>query len=77
MGKITNSNDFEDMKALRKAARDKRIQEIEGHGMDEGRVFLYLVPGLIFSDYGTRSKSVGNAADIDFAMSLIIKGEPQ
>lgn len=71
--KITDSNDFADMKALRKVARDKRVREIEGNGMDEGRVFLHLVPGLRFSDYGTTCKSVGDADQIDYALSLIVE----
>jgi len=70
---ITDSNDFEDMPALRKVARDKRIREIEGGGMDEGRVFLHLVPGLRFSDYGTTCKSVGDAEEIKWALELIRK----
>lgn len=73
MAKITDDNDFPDMPALRRAARDKRVSEIEGGGMDDGRVFIHLVSGYVFDGYDSSSKSVGNAADVRFVMSLIVK----
>lgn len=71
MSKITDHNDFPDMPALRKAARDKRVREIEGGGMDDGRVFIHLVSGYVFDGYDSSSKSVGSAEEIDRVMSLI------
>ncbi len=73
MSKITDANDFADMKALRKVARNKLIEEIEGGGMDEGRVFLHLVDGYEFTGHGTTCLSVGDAAEIEYALSLIVK----
>ena len=76
--KITYRNGFRAMKSLLKAAEDPRIQEIEGWGMDEGRVFICLKDGWVFNDdpnvptNNHRSKSVGNASDIKYAMSLVI-----
>jgi hypothetical protein len=76
MSKITDTNGFKPVSALRKVARDPRIEEIEGHGMDEGRVFLHLVPGYRFTGYGTTCHSVGNPEEIAWALSLIQKGDP-
>lgn len=72
MTKITDANDSPDMKALRKAARDPRVREIEGTDMDEGRVGIYLMPGYWFRlPYGVTGKSVGDAEQIAYVMSLI------
>lgn len=71
MAKIGDTNDFPDMKSLRNVARDKRVREIEGGGMDDGRVFIHLVSGYVFDGYDSSSKSVGSTSDINHAMSLI------
>lgn len=73
MSKITDANDFPDMRALRRAARDKRIREIEGGGMDDGRVFLHLHSGYVFDGYQSSSKSVGSEFEINHAIALIRK----
>ena len=76
--KITYRNGFRAIKSLLKVAADPRVEEIEGHGMDDGRVFLFLGPNWVFNDDPTvptnnhRSKSVGNAAEIKYAMSIVI-----
>lgn len=75
MYKIGNVNGFADIKALRLAARDKRVREIEGWGMDDGRVFIHLVSGYVFDGYESSSKSVGSSAEIERVMSLIKKRE--
>lgn len=78
--KITCRNGFRAIKSLEKAAADPRIEEIEGEGMDDGRVFIVLKTGYVFknspwqSDW-TRCHSVGNAAEIRDAMSIIVEGE--
>lgn len=70
--KITYRNGFRAIKSLEKAAADPRVEEIEGNGMDEGRVFIHLIDGLWFGEMeGTTLKSVGSAAEIKYAMSLI------
>lgn len=71
--KIGDTNDFPDIAALRRAARDPRIREIEGGGMDDGRVFIHLASGFVFDGYDSSSKSVGDAAEIKHVMSLIKK----
>ena len=65
---ITNSNGFRGMATLQRIARDSRIAEIEGGGMDEGRVFLHAAAGWRFRDYGTVSKSVGSVRELRDAM---------
>lgn len=70
--KITYRNGFRAMKSLEKAADDPRIEEIEGNGMDEGRVFLHCSKGYWFGPMeGTTCFSVGSAQEIRFGMSLI------
>lgn len=70
--KITYLNGFRAVKALERVADDPRVEEIEGGGMDEGRVFIHLVKGLWFGPHEmTTCKSVGNAQEIKSAMSLI------
>lgn len=73
MNKITDANGFEDMRALRRVARDARIREIEGGGMDDGRVFLHLRSGYVFDGYASSSKSVGDDFEIRHAVALIRK----
>lgn len=72
--KITYRNGFRAIKALDKVAADPRVEEIEGNGMDDGRVFIHLVDGLWFGPMEcTTCKSVGNIEEIKYAMSLIEK----
>ena len=69
--KITDANGFSPMRALVKVAADPRIDEIEGAGMDDGRVFLHLCDEYWFEGYDCGSKSVGDEDDIRYAMSLV------
>ena len=73
--KITYSNDFSAMKTLEKAALDPRVVEIEGHGMDEGRVFIHLRPEYVFYLSECSCRSVGSAAEVRMAMASIITRE--
>ena len=84
MNKIGDTNGFRAMATLRKAALDPRVLEIEGGGMDDGRVFIHLIEGYCFDfDYGggpignrplnLHSESVGSAADVRSALSRIVK----
>lgn len=76
--KITDTNGFRATAALRRAAGDPRIQEIEGGGMDEGLVFLHAAPGYKFKDTNTSSVSVGNATDVKSALAnLVSEAEAQ
>jgi hypothetical protein len=63
MSVLTNPNGFRPLAALRHAAADQRVQEIEGGGMDPGRVFIHLRPGWHFGD-GNRTQSVGSAVEV-------------
>lgn len=74
MAKISNTNGFRAMATLRKAATDPRVAEIEGAGMDEGRVFIHLHEGFWFAPYRGGTHSVGSAAEIREALAMI---EPQ
>lgn len=65
------TNGFSAMKSLEKAGTDPRIVDIEGAGMDEGRVFLHLKHGFYFKYDGCHLKSVGNAAELRDAMREI------
>ena len=56
---ITDSNEFQPLAALRKAANHPAVAEIEGGGMDAGRVFIHLKSGWIFDGYDALSASVG------------------
>ena len=70
--KITYTNGFRAMASLRKAAADPRVEEIEGHGMDEGRVFVHLVKGYWMGELnGTHSFSCGSAAELKRKMADI------
>lgn len=69
--KITDANGFRPMHTLTKAACDFRVDEIEGAGMDDGRVFIHLTDGFWFEEYECGSKSVGSAADVRYAMAMI------
>lgn len=70
--KITNLNGFRAVSSLKRASYDERIQEIEGNGMDEGRVFIHLVAGYWFgAAEGTTCYSVGSVAELRYAISLI------
>lgn len=57
--KIGFTNEFQPESLLREIAKDKRVAEIEGEGMDPGRVFVHLVPGYYVEGYGTRSFGAG------------------
>lgn len=69
--KITDANGFSPMRVLVKVAADPRIEEIEGAGMDDGRVFIHLTEDYWFEEYECGSKSVGDKDDILYALSLI------
>jgi hypothetical protein len=72
VGKIGDTNGFRAMAALRKAAADARVEEVEGEGMDDGRVFIHLAPGYWFgAARGTHTMSVGSAAELRYAMGKI------
>jgi len=68
---ITDSNGFRAMAALRKAALDPRIEEIEGGGADEGRVFIHAKPGWRFTRYDTISASAGSAAELRTVLAML------
>jgi hypothetical protein len=70
-GKIKGRNGFPSFMALRDAARDPRVAEIEGEGMDDGRVFIHLRDGYWFEHYECGSKSVGSAEDVRNALAMI------
>jgi hypothetical protein len=69
---ITDSNGFRGMAALRRAALDPRIEEIEGGAMDEGRVFLHAAPGWRFREYNTVSKAVGTVSELRAALRSLV-----
>lgn len=69
--KITFENGFRPFSALSKAARDPRVEEIEGEGCDPGRVLIHLVEGYWFEHYESTSKGVGDAEDVAYAMEMI------
>lgn len=70
--KITCLNRFRAVVALNKVAADDRVQEIEGEGMDEGRVFIHLKPGYILGGgHDTHSFSVGSIEEMKYKMSLV------
>jgi hypothetical protein len=71
MTKIGDTNGFRALATLRRAAADPRVEEIEGGGMDEGRVFIHLKAGWWFASEGTTSISVGNAANVRDALAMI------
>lgn len=70
---ISETNGFRALKALQKISEDSRVEEIEGYGLDDGRVFIHLKRGYMFDEDGSRTKSVGSVADIKYVMSLIIE----
>lgn len=72
MGRITDVNGFKAKAALAKAARHKGVAEIEGGGMDEGRVFLHATDGWWFKWHCTTSKSVGSASELASAMRQLV-----
>lgn len=71
--RISAHNGFKAMATLRRAALDPRIAEIEGAGMDEGRVFLHAKPGFRFGagEGAQCSMSVGSAFDVRRALRLL------
>lgn len=70
--KIGDTNHARYIKALIKAADDERVEEIEGGGMDEGRVFIHFKTGFWLGPCeATHSASVGSAADVREAMSQV------
>jgi len=73
MTKITDRNGFKAWSSLRRAVyNDDRIEEVEGGGCDEGRVFIHLAKGYWFGQYeGTSSRTVGSLAELKYALSLI------
>lgn len=66
-------NGFRAVKTLKQVEQDPRVAEIEGEGMDEGRVFIHLKKGWIdpFPEC-VHSISVGSAADVRDAMRRIV-----
>ena len=64
---ITDTNGFEPISALRKIAAHPAVDEIEGGGMDAGRVFVHLKDGWKVKGYDTRSFSVGVALESEGA----------
>lgn len=67
--KLTNANGFRPVAALRLAAKHEGIEEIEGGGMDDGRVFLHAASGWQFGDGNDgddvrRSVSVGDRDEV-------------
>lgn len=70
---IGDTNGFKAIKTLRKAAQDPRIAEIEGGGMDDGRVFLHASSGWKFEGYDSCSKSVGSAEEIKTALRMLVR----
>lgn len=69
---ISNTNGFKPMSALRKAAADPRVDEIEGGGMDDGRVFIHFKNGWAYPyPDTTHSRSVGSAQDVKYALSEV------
>lgn len=71
--KIKSTNGFRALAALRKVALDPRVDEIEGEGMDEGRVFVHFYSGWIHESDGTHSFSAGSAAELRDEMTSMIK----
>lgn len=72
VSKIGDTNGFRAMASLRRAAADPRVEEIEGGGMDDGRVFIHLRRGYWFGPCEmTHCYSVGSAAEIRDAFSMI------
>jgi len=69
--KITCWNGFKARKALLKAAEDPRVDEIEGEGMDEGRVFIHLKKGFWFPLEGTHLRGVGDAKELKEVLESI------
>jgi hypothetical protein len=70
--KIKSTNGFRALVALDKAAQDLRVDEIEGDGMDEGRIFIHARRGYWFGPLEmTHSRSAGNAAELKRALELI------
>jgi hypothetical protein len=63
MVNIYDTNEFEPMAALRKAATHPGVEEIEGGGADPGRVFVHLKDGWIVDGYDCHSFSVGVALE--------------
>ena len=68
--KLKHDNGFKPLHELRMAAKDERVDEIEGHGMDDGRVFIHLLPEYKFPD-GSSLKSVGNVKELTAVMLSI------
>ena len=63
--KIGYTNDYQPESLLREIAKDKRVEEIEGEGMDCGRVFVHLAPGYYVEGYGTHSFGTGLCLGFD------------
>jgi len=64
---ITDSNEFQPLAALRKAADHPAVAEIEGGGCDPGRVLVHLKDGWTVKGYDARSFGVGVALESDGA----------
>lgn len=75
MAKIGDTNGFKAMKALQRAAADPRIAEIEGGGLDDGRVLLHAARGWKFDGYDSASKSVGSVKELREALSILVRRE--
>ena len=77
MAKIRDVNEFPDVKALQRATKHEGILEIDGAGMDEGRVFLTAKDGWAFDrQHGvTEVVSVGSASDVTEALKHLKRRE--
>lgn len=64
-------NGFKAVKTLQRALTDSRVDEIEGAGLDDGRVFIHLKRGYTFTLHEAHSCSVGSAADVREALQYI------
>ena len=70
--KIKDTNGFRPLSLLRRIARDERVQEIEGLGMDHGVVFVHLQDGYIIRHgYDQHSFSCDSADEAKYFMNLI------
>jgi hypothetical protein len=69
---IGDTNGFRAMSSLIRAAEDPRIEEIEGAGLDEGRVFLHAADGFKFDGECT-TQSVGSIKELKNALARLQK----
>jgi len=70
--KIRDPNGFRPLSVLNRIAKDDRVQEIEGRGMDLGVVFVHLKDEYIIRHgYDQHSFSCGSAEEAKYFMTLI------